>query len=61
MRWTSEDQELAQAFARVINIASRENQSDTQDFVLGEMLVNHLKAYEEAKERSIDLGGPVPG
>jgi hypothetical protein len=61
MIWTSEDQDLAQAFARVINVASRENRSDTQDFVLGEMLVHHLKAYEEAKERSIDLGGLVSG
>lgn len=59
MMWTSEDQELAQAFARVINTASRENRSDTQDFVLGEMLVHHLKAYEEAKELSIELAGPI--
>jgi hypothetical protein len=60
MIWTSEDQDLAQAFAHCINRASRENGSDTQDFVLGEMLVHHLKAYEEAKERSINLSAPVP-
>jgi hypothetical protein len=39
--------ELAKGFSRVINSLSRENKSNTPDFILAEYLVSCLEAYEK--------------
>ena len=40
--------ELAEEFAKVINRSSRENISNTPDFIIGEFLESVLVALEEA-------------
>lgn len=42
---------LAQQIARVINSQSRENDSNTPDFILAEYLVRCLEAFEIASRR----------
>lgn len=42
---------LAQEFAEVINRRSREDDSDTPDFILGEYLVSCLEAFELASNK----------
>lgn len=42
------DAELARALARQVNLVSRENVSDTPDFILGEFMVGALRLFEKA-------------
>ncbi len=48
------DADLAREFARAINRASRENESDTPDWILGEYLVAALRAFEIASNQRVN-------
>ena len=70
----SHDPNFRSELERVINCFSRENGSDTPDFILAEYLTACLDAYDKALQRreawygrkvgswqeSKTLGGPVP-
>lgn len=58
-----EREDLIQALAFVINEQSRENESNTPDFILGEFLVNCLEAMEGAIRERDDWYSihPYPG
>lgn len=55
------DMDLVREIAVVLNVRSRENTSNTPDFVLAEYMVGCLQAYEEAVNRrdKLKLGQPV--
>lgn len=42
--------------AHVINCYSRENKSDTPDFILAEYVVDALEAYEQAARKRTEWG-----
>lgn len=56
--------ELIKRIAEAINSVSRENESNTPDYILAEMLVDHLEAFEYASlkreewyGKSLSIGG----
>lgn len=60
--------DLASEIAKVINRHSRENASNTPDFILGEYLLSCLEAFEHASRkretwfgRFLTPAGPVTG
>lgn len=51
------ESKLKEEIRRQLNMHSRENVSDTADFVLAEYLMDCLEAYEKASNRQKDLKG----
>lgn len=59
---TEEEQQLGREIAKLLNAHSRENKSDTPDFVLARYLTSCLKLFEEAtKDRDRYLSGSEVG
>ena len=53
--------ELETELKALLNRASRENRSDTPDFILAEYLMSCLHAFEFAVQRRADWYRPKPG
>ena len=49
--------ELQEKLAAILNAESRENESNTPDFILAEYMLSCLEAYEKATKRRDDWYG----